>query len=117
MLANEQRAVRGVLVRNLKSNERSELATEGLFVAIGHDPATELFRGQLEIDEAGYIITKGKTTETSVPGVCAAGDVQDHVYRQAVTAAGSGCQAALDIARWHRAGRDERALAAAASRK
>jgi thioredoxin reductase (NADPH) len=93
--------VTGVVVRNVKTEERTEIPADGLFVAIGHDPNTELFRGQLDMDpETGYLITKGKTTETNVPGVFAAGDVQDDVYRQAVTAAGSGCMAALDSERW-----------------
>jgi thioredoxin reductase (NADPH) len=93
--------VTGVVARNVKTDERTEIPADGLFVAIGHDPNTELFKGQLDMDpETGYLITKGKTTETNVPGVFAAGDVQDDVYRQAVTAAGSGCMAALDSERW-----------------
>ena len=93
--------VTGVVVRNVKSGELTEIPADGLFVAIGHDPNTELFKGQLDMDpETGYLITNGKSTETNVPGVFAAGDVQDDIYRQAVTAAGSGCMAALDSERW-----------------
>ncbi len=93
--------VTGVIVRNVKTDEVTEIPADGLFVAIGHDPNTELFKGQLDMDpESGYLVTRGKTTETNIPGVFAAGDVQDDVYRQAVTAAGSGCMAALDAERW-----------------
>jgi thioredoxin reductase (NADPH) len=92
--------VEGVRIRNVQTGETIDLPADGLFVAIGHDPTTELFRGQLEMDEAGYLLTDGKSTRTKVPGVFAAGDVVDHVYRQAITAAGTGCQAALDAERW-----------------
>jgi thioredoxin reductase (NADPH) len=96
----EARRVTSVVVRNVKTDELTELPADGVFVAIGHDPSTALFRRQLVTDDAGYILTEGKSTRTSVAGVFAAGDVQDHVYRQAVTAAGSGCQAALDAERY-----------------
>ncbi len=89
-----------VRLRNLETGETRDYRTDGLFVAIGHDPTTKLFVDTLDHDENGYLTTKGKTTETNIPGVFAAGDVQDHVYRQAVTAAGSGCAAALDAERF-----------------
>jgi thioredoxin reductase (NADPH) len=108
--------VTGVVVRNVKTDERTEIPADGFFVAIGHDPNTQLYRGQLDMDESGYLITKGKSSETNVEGVFAAGDVQDHVYRQAVTAAGSGCMAALDSERWLAAQRGREADALAAPR-
>ena len=92
--------VEAIRVRNVKTDEVKEIPAEGFFVAIGHDPTTALFRGQLDMDEAGYLLTEGKTTVTNIPGVFAAGDVVDHVYRQAITAAGMGCQAALDAERF-----------------
>ncbi len=92
--------VEGVRVRNVKTNEVSDLRCDGFFLAIGHAPNTTLFEGQLELDEQKYIITKPKSTATSVPGVFAAGDVQDSKYRQAITAAGTGCMAALEAERY-----------------
>lgn len=90
----------GLTLRNTKTGETSELPVTGLFVAIGHDPRVELFKGQLTLDEEGYIKVDAPSTRTNVPGVFAAGDVVDHTYRQAVTAAGTGCAAALDAERY-----------------
>jgi thioredoxin reductase (NADPH) len=92
--------VSGVRVRNVVSGQESDLAVSGLFVAIGHVPNTDLFKGQLDMLDNGYLVTEGTSTRTNVEGVFACGDVQDHTYRQAITAAGSGCMAAIDAERW-----------------
>jgi thioredoxin reductase (NADPH) len=94
------KAVTGVRVRNLKTNAVSEMPFQGFFVAIGHEPNTALFKHQLKMEETGYLIVEPGTTRTNIPGVFAAGDVADHVYRQAVTAAGTGCMAAIDAERY-----------------
>ena len=86
----------GIRLKNVKTNEETELSVDGMFVAIGHDPATEVFKGKLDMDDEGYILAKPNSTQTSIPGVFAAGDVTDKIYRQAVTAAGMGCMAALE---------------------
>ena len=95
-----ENVVEGLKIINNKTKETETINTTGFFVAIGHKPNTDLFKGQLEMDETGYIITNGKTTKTNIPGVFASGDVQDKDYRQAVTAAGTGCMAALDAERY-----------------
>jgi thioredoxin reductase (NADPH) len=95
-----EKKVEGVRVRNVKTGETRDFQAGGLFYAIGHTPNTAIFAGQLDMDETGYLITEPRSSQTSVEGVFAAGDVQDKVYRQAITAAGSGCAAALDCERW-----------------
>jgi thioredoxin reductase (NADPH) len=90
----------GAIVRNVLTNERSTLPVTGLFVAIGHRPNTDLFKGVLDMEDNGYLVTAPGSTVTNIPGVFACGDVQDHTYRQAITAAGSGCMAAIDCERW-----------------
>ncbi len=90
------KSVKGIKIKNVKTSKVSEIRVDGLFIAIGHDPATSLFKGQLNMDKEGYIVTKPDSTITNVPGVFAAGDVKDKIFRQAVTAAGMGCMAALE---------------------
>ena len=92
--------VEGITIRNRKTGEASNLSVGALFVAIGHEPNTEVFNDWLDMDELGYIVTGADSTYTSIPGVFACGDAQDHVYRQAITAAGTGCMAAIDAERW-----------------
>lgn len=92
--------VEGLRLVNNQTGEKEDIQVTGLFIAIGHKPNTEIFKGQLDMDETGYIITKGKSTKTNIPGVFASGDVQDKEYRQAITAAGTGCMAALDAERY-----------------
>ncbi|TQD39287.1 thioredoxin-disulfide reductase [Haloflavibacter putidus] len=95
-----EQVVEGLQMVNNQTNEKEEIKITGLFIAIGHKPNTEIFNGQLDMDEAGYLLTKSKSTKTNLPGVFASGDVQDKEYRQAVTAAGTGCMAALDAERY-----------------
>ncbi len=92
--------VSGVRLRNAVTGEEYTLAVTGVFVAIGHDPRSELVRGQVDLDAEGYVQVDGRTTSTSVEGVFAAGDLVDHTYRQAITAAGTGCSASIDAERW-----------------
>ncbi|GLX01033.1 thioredoxin-disulfide reductase [Microtetraspora sp. NBRC 16547] len=92
--------ISGVLIRNRKTGEETELAVGGLFVAIGHDPRTELVKGQVNLDDDGYVQVEQPSTRTNIDGVFAAGDVVDHTYRQAITAAGTGCAASIDAERW-----------------
>ena len=97
VLGNEKpKGVTGIKIKNVKTKKITQINVHGLFIAIGHDPATSLFKGQLDMDKEGYLITKQNSTETNIPGVFAAGDVKDKIFRQAVTAAGMGCMSALE---------------------
>ena len=96
----DPKAVTGIKIKNVKDNKISELKVDGLFIAIGHDPATSIFKGQIKMDKEGYIITNPDSTITNVPGVFAAGDVKDKIFRQAVTAAGMGCMSALEAEKY-----------------
>lgn len=95
-----EKGVTGIKLRNVLTGETAEMPMDGVFIAIGHKPNTSLFKDILEMNEVGYLITKAKSTYTSIPGVFASGDVQDPIYRQAITAAGTGCMAAMDAERW-----------------
>jgi thioredoxin reductase (NADPH) len=100
VLGSKETGVKGLRLRNLKSQDTSVLNLDGLFVAIGHNPNTDIFRGQIDLDDRGYIKTQPDSTRTNIPGVFACGDVQDPVFRQAITAAGTGCMAAIEAERW-----------------
>src|SRR5437870_8558139 len=100
VIGKKETGVTGLRLRNVKTQNTSELQVDGLFVAIGHNPNTEIFKGQIDLDSHGYIKTHHDSTRTNIPGVFACGDVQDPVFRQAVTAAGTGCMAAIEAERW-----------------
>ncbi|MCB9988824.1 MAG: thioredoxin-disulfide reductase [Rhodospirillales bacterium] len=113
ILGEEGKGVTALRLKNVKTNEESELPVHGVFIAIGHDPATKLFKGKVDMDDDGYIITAPDSTATNIPGVYAAGDVKDKTYRQAVTAAGMGCMAALEADRFiHGQGAEKKTEAA-----
>ena len=100
VLGTKENGLEGLKLRNVKTRDSSHLRVDGLFIAIGHNPNTEIFKGQIDLDAQGYIKTQPDSTRTNIPGVFACGDVQDPVFRQAVTAAGSGCMAAIEAERW-----------------
>ena len=109
IFAGENGNVGGVRVFNNQTGEKNELEIKGFFVAIGHKPNTDIFQGQLDMDDTGYLVTQPDSTRTRIEGVFACGDAQDQIYRQAVTAAGTGCMAALDAERWLAAKEDAEA--------
>jgi thioredoxin reductase (NADPH) len=100
VVGSKETGVTGLKLRNVKTRDLSDLTVDGLFVAIGHNPNTEIFKGQIDLDEKGYVKTHPDSMRTNVPGVFACGDVQDPVFRQAITAAGTGCMAAIEAERW-----------------
>jgi len=100
VLGSKENGVTGLRLVNVQTKEKSQLDVDGLFIAIGHNPNTEIFRGQIELDDLGYVRTQPNSTRTNVPGVFACGDVQDPIFRQAITAAGTGCMAAIEAERW-----------------
>jgi thioredoxin reductase (NADPH) len=100
VVGSKETGVTGLKLRNVKNRSLSELKVDGLFIAIGHNPNTDIFKGQVDLDDQGYVKTQPDSTRTNIPGVFACGDVQDPVFRQAITAAGSGCMAAIEAERW-----------------
>ena len=100
LLGDKKTGITGAIIQNTETNEKSEIACDAIFYGIGHTPNTELFREVLDTDENGYLVTKPHSTQTNIAGVFACGDVQDHVFRQAITAAGTGCMAAIEAERY-----------------